>query len=143
MSGSPDSGSPEGDAEGSTLGMLTARFGWSRTDCWFFGVLAAVGLAALCVHLARLSGWGLRAVAVDRPEARRYEYQVDINSATWVEWMQLDGIGEALARRIVEDREANGVFASIEDVARVRGIGPATLDRIRPHLRRSEPPDGG
>lgn len=61
-------------------------------------------------------------------------FRVEINSATWVEWMQLDGIGETMAHRIVADREANGPFRSIDEVQRVRGIGPATLDRIRPWL---------
>ena len=61
-------------------------------------------------------------------------FRVEINSATWIEWMQLDGIGETMAHRIVADREANGPFQSIEELQRVRGIGPATLDRIRPWL---------
>lgn len=61
-------------------------------------------------------------------------FEVDINSATWVEWIQLKGIGQVLAHRIVADREVNGPFSSIEDLQRVDGIGPATLDQIRPWL---------
>ncbi|MCH2212123.1 MAG: helix-hairpin-helix domain-containing protein [Fuerstiella sp.] len=61
-------------------------------------------------------------------------FRVDINSATWVEWIQLRGIGETMAHRIVADREFNGPFTSIEDLRRVDGIGPSTLDRIRPWL---------
>ena len=48
--------------------------------------------------------------------------------------MQLDGIGRELAKRIVEDRNKNGPFLSIDDVGRVQGIGPTTLDRIRERL---------
>ncbi|MEN9555978.1 MAG: ComE operon protein 1 [Planctomycetota bacterium] len=61
-------------------------------------------------------------------------FRLEINSATWVEWMQLQGIGPSMANRIVADRQVNGPFASIEDLARVPGIGSGTLDRIRPSL---------
>lgn len=62
-------------------------------------------------------------------------FQLEINSATWVEWMQLEGIGETTARKIVLDREQNGPFASVDDVIRIKGIGPATLSKIRKHLK--------
>ena len=61
-------------------------------------------------------------------------FRVDINGATWIEWIQLKGIGETMAHRIVADREFNGPFVSIEDLLRVKGIGPSTLDQIRPWL---------
>jgi len=61
-------------------------------------------------------------------------FRLDINSATWVEWMQLEGIGETTARKIVADRELHGPFASLEEVMRIKGIGPATFNKIRPHL---------
>jgi competence ComEA-like helix-hairpin-helix protein len=60
---------------------------------------------------------------------------VDPNTAGPEELMALPGIGPALAARIVEDRAARGPFASASDLLRVRGIGPNTLARIRPHLR--------
>ena len=41
------------------------------------------------------------------------------------------GIGEVLAATIVEYRDTNGPFASVEDLMDVSGIGPATLDEIR------------
>jgi len=64
----------------------------------------------------------------------RANFLVNINDSIWVDWMQLEGIGPSLAQRIVADRRINGPFSSIEDVRRVPGIGPATLDRIRPWL---------
>jgi competence protein ComEA len=73
-------------------------------------------------------------VDVDRLPPGDYQYSVDINQATWVEWAQFDGIGETLARRIVSDRDSNGPFTSVEDVLRVKGIGPKKLAQIRPYL---------
>ena len=69
-----------------------------------------------------------------RSEEFSRHFQIDINSADWIEWMQLEGIGEKTAHRIVADRELNGPFRSIDDLQRVHGIGPATLDAIRPCL---------
>jgi competence protein ComEA len=48
---------------------------------------------------------------------------LDLNTATQEELAQLPGIGEELARRIVEHREANGPFETIEELMEVSGIG--------------------
>jgi len=55
----------------------------------------------------------------------------DINRATEAEWDELPGIGPSKARAIVEYRERNGPFRSIDDLARVKGIGPKLLERIK------------
>ena len=109
-------------------------FGLSRSDQVMVAALATVLLALLILHWARLTRWGTVAVEVERLKNRQFEYRLDINSATWVEWGQLEGIGDALARRIVADRDANGPFASVDDLRRVKGIGVKTLEKIRPWL---------
>lgn len=60
---------------------------------------------------------------------------INPNDAARDELMQLPGIGEELANRIIEHRP----FAHPEDLLRVPGIGPATLAKIRPHLKLSNP----
>lgn len=57
---------------------------------------------------------------------------IDLNSASAAELEMLPGIGPTLAQRIVDDREANGAFASVEGLQRVRGIGPRTVEKIAP-----------
>jgi competence protein ComEA len=106
----------------------------SRRDALFALVVGAVILAATVIHWLRLTLRGAPPVEIDRLPASAYEFQVDINHATWVEWMQLEGIGEITARRIVADREQRGPFASVDDLDRVPGIGPKTLAAIRPFL---------
>ena len=48
---------------------------------------------------------------------------LNLNTATQEELAQLPGIGEELARRIVEYREAHGAFESMEELMEVSGIG--------------------
>ncbi len=57
---------------------------------------------------------------------------VYINSATAEELETLPGIGPATAANIIEYREANGAFGSLEDLDNVPGIGSATLEELAP-----------
>ncbi len=114
--------------------------------CWPAWLLrrADQGAVAVLVLFALLGviGWwvsqgGLHGRLVEFEQAKPQEAQflVDVNTADWPELAQLPGIGETLARRIVAVRESSGPFRDFEDLrVRVRGIGPATLERIRPHL---------
>lgn len=56
---------------------------------------------------------------------------VDLNTATAEELDALPGIGPSTAAKIVSDREANGPFATPEDLMRVSGIGAAKFDALK------------
>jgi competence protein ComEA len=60
--------------------------------------------------------------------------RIDINRATAEELEALPGIGPVLAKRIVEDREANGPFHTVDDLDRVKGIGEGILAKVRDHV---------
>jgi len=60
--------------------------------------------------------------------------QVNINTASAEELQLLPRVGPALATRIVEFREANGLFASVEELMRVRGVGERSFETLRPYL---------
>jgi competence protein ComEA len=109
-----------------------SSFWLSHSDQAIFAVVLFVMLGLLTAYWLRVTRWGSVPIEIDRLSQRQVEYRIDVNSATWVEWGQLEGIGDALARRIVADREQNGPFRSIDDLRRVKGIGPKTLERIRP-----------
>jgi len=59
---------------------------------------------------------------------------LDPNRSTEEELDRLPGVGAQVAGAIARYREEEGGFRRAEDLARVPGIGPATLARIRPHL---------
>ena len=55
---------------------------------------------------------------------------VDVNTAGVDELDTLDGIGPALAQRIIDYREEHGPFSSLEELDTLHGIGPALAQRI-------------
>jgi competence protein ComEA len=57
---------------------------------------------------------------------------VSINSATIEELDALPGIGPSLAQNIVDYRESNGPFTSVDQLGDVTGIGPSKLEKLRP-----------
>lgn len=60
------------------------------------------------------------------------EFPININTATAQELTALPGIGPARAEAIVAHREQHGAYRRIEDLERIRGIGPRTIDNLRP-----------
>jgi competence protein ComEA len=89
-------------------------------------------MTAYCVRTSR---WGAAAIELERQPARWLDYVIDLNSATSVEWSQLPGIGPVLADRIVAERDNNGEYRDVEDLRRVKGMGPQRIETIRPYVR--------
>ena len=90
-------------------------------------VAAAVALCATLMQQQQVNG--ARDVARQAAAAQRL---VDLNRATPEELALLPGIGPAIAGRIVSERSERGPFASVDELRRVKGIGAATLERVRP-----------
>jgi|TARA_R110000822_G_scaffold92723_9_gene213843 competence protein ComEA len=82
-------------------------------------------ILAVCLSFASLLALPALAETSEAPLV-----SVNINTASAAEIAEvLQGVGESKAQAIVEYREANGAFSSVEDIAQVKGIGPATLSR--------------
>ena len=70
--------------------------------------------------------------------------RVVLNAATAEELRRLPGVGASRAQAIVKLRQRLGKFRRPRDLLRVRGIGPRSLRRMRPHLvLNPQPTDGG
>ena len=58
----------------------------------------------------------------------------DLNSATVKELEAVKGIGPAKAKAIVDYREKNGSFKSVDDLKNVKGFGKKTIEKLRSEL---------
>jgi competence protein ComEA len=101
----------------------------------------AVSAALIALSLVAIAGWMIgqghlrgRLIDIDRAEPVPIDFKIDVNRADWPELALMPGIGEQLAKRIVASRQSKGPFRELSDLRRVRGIGPKTLDGIKPYL---------
>ena len=63
-------------------------------------------------------------------EEAEIQFPIDINTADLYTLSSLPGIGETLARRIIQYRETHGPFAQPEELLNVEGLGPGKLELI-------------
>jgi len=59
---------------------------------------------------------------------------VDLNAASTADLAAVPGLSPKLADAIVQERSVGGHFEAVDDLVRVRGIGPNRLERARPYL---------
>jgi competence protein ComEA len=78
-------------------------------------------------------------VAASVSVARGEEKVVNVNTASAAELAGLKGIGDAKARAIIEYREKNGPFKSVDELRDVRGIGDKLLAQLRPSVTVGQP----
>jgi competence protein ComEA len=103
-------------------------WGWDAPTRYLLILLAAAGAAGL---LAVAPGQDAAAVPLPR-------LVVDPNTAPPEVLCALPKLGPALVARIIEARD-EAPFRSLDDLdARVKGIGPATIAALRPHLRMAQ-----
>ncbi len=95
-----------------------------------WAVVAAMTLLGPCTD-ARLS-------AAERSKERasvvKTEARVNINAADEAELSKLKGVGQALARRIIQYREANGEFKTPEDIRKVAGASKRLWEQNRDRI---------
>ncbi len=68
------------------------------------------------------------------PSANAIAARIDLRTASEAELRLLPGIGPTLSDRIVEHRASGARLVEVEDLDAIRGIGPRTVERLRPWL---------
>lgn len=89
--------------------------------------LGALVVVAVCCWLFASDALAMRRPSLTGDAIAALVWRVDVNAAPAHELTLLPRIGPTLSERIVEDRAENGRFDSVEDLTRVRGIGPRTV----------------
>jgi competence protein ComEA len=105
-----------------------------RMDQAAVAALVMLALVGMGVYWVVQGGPRGELIEIDRAEPLTARYLVDINKAEWPEFAELPDIGETLAQRIVDSRKTAGAFRDHDDLRRVRGIGPRTLEKMKPYL---------
>jgi competence protein ComEA len=103
---------------------------WPRSAQWATAFLLGLAVALIAVYSLGHLRSGSRPMEL-QPGAM-LAYRVDLNHASRAELLQLPGIGPNMVQRIEEYRQAQGGFRSVEDLTRIKGFGPAILERLRP-----------
>jgi len=111
-----------------------------RGDQAGLALLLVVAVVFLALGWFRSGGFAGHLVDADArlaesPSPTAARYLVDVNTADVGELGELPQVGPTLARRLIEHREQHGRFRSFDDLLRVKGIGPKTLEGLRPHVR--------
>jgi len=99
------------------------RFDWQK---W-------LGIAAIAIPLAIGAFYLYRNIRAEMTPGEG-DLIVNVNTATQDELETIPGIGPALSRQIIAGRP----WQRVEDLERIQGIGPYTLNSIRPYVKVSE-----
>jgi competence protein ComEA len=100
------------------------------------GVLVVLVLLGGALYNAHFSESAPRVVYTASLEEAMHEAQapllVNVNTADAEELDELPQVGPSTAEAIITHRETNGPFRSVDELEAVKGIGPKTIEEIRP-----------
>lgn len=112
------------------LDKATERYDFSQSDAFFEAasskidsIIAAEEDTLKSTHKSQLK---------TKPSV---DFPIDLNKATLDELTALPGVGKITAQRIIEFRLANSKFTSVEELLKVKGIGPKKFQKLKPLVR--------
>jgi hypothetical protein len=115
--------------------------GWTPSQRRGLLVLLAIFLVFLTIQFARNRQFISDPQPPQGPRAAELQTRIDPNSADWQTLAAIPNLGEKRAQAIVAYRDhfhgttpGRAAFRSPSDLLTVRGIGPATIENLRPYL---------
>ena len=97
--------------------------------------LGALALSCIISGAALAQQHRHRSVPPPSPPATAEQAKIVLNRASVAELRALVGVGPALAERILRYRERHGNFRKLEELMRVKGVGPRLFKRNRSRLQ--------
>ncbi len=109
---------------------------WSRQNVASLGILCFLAAAALSTAALGKSETARGELPIYPKRADLADQKIDPNVASAASLRRLSGIGPKMAERIIDYRNNHYLqpFTSVEDLMKVRGIGPKTVAKIAPHI---------
>lgn len=107
------------------VGFLESVF--TRQERMFLGLVVGVSLAGLSLSCFKK--------AFPAPQSSFTVLHVQVNQAGVEELSALPGIGQILAERMVKERKRRGRYLTFSDLARVKGITPKVLAKLKGFVR--------
>ncbi|MDO4587731.1 MAG: helix-hairpin-helix domain-containing protein [Planctomycetia bacterium] len=87
---------------------------------------------------SNLKSFSLKTSSLSQPSfnevSPNYAFHIDINTADWTALILLPGIGETLAKRVIEYRCNVARFQSPGDICQIKGIGNKKFEKIAPFI---------
>jgi competence protein ComEA len=105
---------------------------WSRPAQGAAGLLLLLALSLLGWHAWSAQRGSCRPATIEADAF--HSLSLDLNQADHVQLLQLPGIGSEQARRIEAYRAEHHGFRDVDELRRVKGIGPKTLEKLRTHV---------
>jgi competence protein ComEA len=124
---------PPGPATTLRTSESSLRIAWPRSAQLTTAFLLGLSTALLVMQVLGHLRWGARPTELDRDVG--LVYRIDLNRADRAELLQLPGVGDNLAQRILDYRQEHGLFRNVNDLTSIKGIGPTTLETLRPWVK--------
>jgi comEA protein len=129
---------------------LSEHFAFTKNEQKVFLFLSVVMLAGVAVKVYKAyivppsapsfnysvsdSIFTARSQALTNDSGIVAEKRINLNTASKTELMSLPGIGEAMAERIVLQRNEHGKFKTINELKKIKGIGEKKFKKLKPHI---------
>src|SRR5438552_348557 len=127
MNATPTNATDPGAAAASPPDLLA---GWPRTAQWALGLLLALAVVLILLHVTLGGLSDARPTQLERET--RLNSPINLNTADRATLRQLPEVGDGLAANIEDYRQRSGGFRSVDELANVPGIGRTRLARLRP-----------
>ncbi len=102
-------------------------------------VLIFIGILVLIGSILKILNDSREDLSLDRErvlisENSDFSRPININAASPGDLKRIPGIGEVIARRIIDYRNQFGSFKDLEDLKKVKGIGDKKIEAIKKHV---------